>query len=282
MKQNLDLKYVMGIAIGESRKGYKANDGGPFGAVIIDKQGNIIAASHNHVLCKNNPTCHAEIETIREACEKLGTHDLSGYILITSCQPCPMCLCAIAKVGIKIFYYGCTKEDAGQIGFRDDMMYEYFADMSKSEILNVIQSTKYQDTLSNCDNSDCLILDQTGGEVPIILSAKKHSDNFPFGVAEIEAITDAGDKRKTFDLSGCVMYCKQKPSMLAMAAAIWANIKEIYYMEEKNCFTEIDKKLLRYFRTLNPLEIFNIVSQIEHDECCKVFEEYLEEDKQRY
>ena len=101
------------------------NEGGPFGAVITDKEGNIIATGNNMVLKNNDPTAHAEITVIRDACQKLNTYDLSDYILYTSCEPCPMCLSAIIWANIKQVYYGCTKQDAGKIGFRDDMIYEY-------------------------------------------------------------------------------------------------------------------------------------------------------------
>ena len=100
-------------------------EGGPFGAVVVDKEGNIIANGNNKVLKTNDPTAHAEIVAIRNACEKLQTYDLSEYILYTSCEPCPMCLSAIIWANIKKVYYGCTKKDAGDIGFRDDMIYDY-------------------------------------------------------------------------------------------------------------------------------------------------------------
>lgn len=106
-------------------KGVAHNEGGPFGAVITDKNGNVIAKANNMVLKNNDPTAHAEVSAIRMACEKLGTYDLTGYILYTSCEPCPMCLSAIIWANIKEVYYGCTKEDAGEIGFRDDMIYDY-------------------------------------------------------------------------------------------------------------------------------------------------------------
>ena len=79
----------------------------------------------NQVLKNNDPTAHAEVMAIRNACKKLNTYDLSNYILYTSCEPCPMCLSAIIWANIKNVYYGCTKEDAGNIGFRDDIIYQY-------------------------------------------------------------------------------------------------------------------------------------------------------------
>lgn len=102
----------------------KFKDGGPFGAVII-KDGEIISSAHNTVLKSKDATAHAEINAIREASRKLNTHDLSGCILYTSAQPCPMCLSAIIWANIKEVYYANTKEEADDIGFRDDMIYEY-------------------------------------------------------------------------------------------------------------------------------------------------------------
>ena len=100
------------------------NSGGPFGACIV-KDGIIIGKGSNKVLGTNDPTAHAEIVAIREACKTLNTYDLSGSILYTTCYPCPMCLSAIIWSNIKTVYYGNTKEDASDIGFRDDLIYEY-------------------------------------------------------------------------------------------------------------------------------------------------------------
>lgn len=107
------------------KRGIDGGEGGPFGAVIVNKNGEIIAKGNNKVLINNDPTAHAEVTAIREACKKLGTYDLSGCILYTSCQPCPMCLSAIIWANIKEVYYACTKKDAADIGFRDDAIYEY-------------------------------------------------------------------------------------------------------------------------------------------------------------
>ena len=119
------MNEYMKIAKDMSLQGFKNKEGGPFGAIIVDKNGNIVAKGNNRVLCDLDPTAHAEITTIREACKKLKTYDLSNYILYTSCEPCPMCLSAIIWANIKEVYYGCTKEDAGNIGFRDDIIYKY-------------------------------------------------------------------------------------------------------------------------------------------------------------
>lgn len=132
------MNKYMEIAKDKSLEGIRKNEGGPFGAVIVDKEGKIIAEGNNKVLSKKDPTAHAEIEAIRNACKKLNTYDLSEYILYTSCEPCPMCLSAIIWSNIKKVYYGCTKEDAAKIGFRDDMIYEYLKGKNR-ELINLEQ-----------------------------------------------------------------------------------------------------------------------------------------------
>ena len=117
------------------------NDGGPFGAVII-KNNEIVGKGNNQVVLKNDPTAHAEIVAIRDACKNLGTFDLTGCEIYTSCYPCPMCLSAIIWSNIKMVYYGNTKEDAEKIGFRDNLIYEYLEGQSKTtnkeDILKII------------------------------------------------------------------------------------------------------------------------------------------------
>ena len=97
--------------------------GGPFGSVIV-KDGEIVAGSSNSVTIDNDPTAHAEVNTIREACRRLGTFDLSGCTIYTSCEPCPMCLGAIYWARIGRIFYGNTRKDARDIQFADDFIYE--------------------------------------------------------------------------------------------------------------------------------------------------------------
>ena len=111
------------------------NAGGPFGACVV-KDGEIIGKGSNHVLANNDPTAHAEVMAIRDACKNINSYDLSGCELYTSCYPCPMCLSAIIWANIKKVYYGNTKEDAANIGFRDDFIYDFIrklTDGSKDE-----------------------------------------------------------------------------------------------------------------------------------------------------
>lgn len=97
--------------------------GGPFGAVIV-KRNEIIACGVNRVVPEKDPTSHAEINAIREACRKLGVFDLTGCEIYSSCEPCPMCLSAIYWAHLDRLYFANTKEDAKHIGFDDSMIYD--------------------------------------------------------------------------------------------------------------------------------------------------------------
>lgn len=110
-------------AIKLSEKGMNNNAGGPFGAVIV-KDDKIIAEAYNQVTSSNDPTAHAEIVAIREACKNLNSFQLDGCIIYTSCEPCPMCLGAIYWARPSAVYYACTKEDAAEVGFDDDFIYK--------------------------------------------------------------------------------------------------------------------------------------------------------------
>jgi len=104
-----------------------ANGGGPFGAVIATKEGEIIATGVNRVTSSCDPTAHAEVSAIRAAAAKLGTFNLSGYEIYTSCEPCPMCLGAIYWARLDKMYYGNNKTDAKNIGFDDSFIYDELA-----------------------------------------------------------------------------------------------------------------------------------------------------------
>jgi len=116
---------AMELAVARARETMNRDLGGPFGAAVIDAKGNVIAVESNLVLGSHDPTAHAEINAIRQACRILGTHDLNGCTLYASSYPCPMCLGAVMWANIKTVYYGCRPEDAAAIGFRDDFMYDF-------------------------------------------------------------------------------------------------------------------------------------------------------------
>lgn len=114
----------MGEALKEAYEGIGQGHGGPFGSVIV-KDGTIVGRGHNRVVYKKDPTCHGEMEAIRDACRTLDTFDLSGCELYTTAEPCPMCLGAVLWANIRTVYYGCNREDTDAIGFRDKKFYEY-------------------------------------------------------------------------------------------------------------------------------------------------------------
>ena len=112
-------------AIIEAKKGLNENAGGPFGAVITDEAGNVVATGHNTVLKTN------------EACQKLNTKDLSNCTIYSTCEPCPMCLSAIIWANIKTIYYGSTRKDASKIGFKDNDIYEFLK--GNNELLKKVE-----------------------------------------------------------------------------------------------------------------------------------------------
>ncbi len=113
----------MDTAIEISQKGMQSNQGGPFGAVVV-KDGKVIGRGNNQVTSTDDPTAHAEVVAIRDACKNLGTFQLSGCELYTSCEPCPMCLGAIYWSRPDKVYYANTRQDAAAIGFDDEFIYQ--------------------------------------------------------------------------------------------------------------------------------------------------------------
>ena len=113
----------MKLAIELSRSGMMQGKGGPFGCVIV-KDGKIIGQGYNSVLDTIDPTAHAEIVAIRDACKKLGDFQLEGCDIYTSCEPCPMCLGAIYWARPARVFYANSKEDAAKVGFDDQFIYE--------------------------------------------------------------------------------------------------------------------------------------------------------------
>jgi len=132
-------------------------NGGPFGCIITDSSFNEISWGHNMVTLTNDPTAHAEIVSIRKACKELNTFDLSGCKLFTSCEPCPMCLSAIYWSRITYVYYANTRNDAKNVGFDDEFIYEEFKKemearkikMNRIELPNALEHFHKW-----CDNQD--------------------------------------------------------------------------------------------------------------------------------
>ena len=133
-----DHKEFMRMAIALSIQNVTESIGGPFGAVIV-KDGKFVAGSANKVTSTNDPTAHAEVSAIRLACQKLNTFDLSGCVIYTSCEPCPMCLGAIYWSRIETIHFANTKVDAENIGFSDKFIYEELDKAMDKRSLPVVQ-----------------------------------------------------------------------------------------------------------------------------------------------
>lgn len=116
-------KNFMRQAIQLGKEGMDAGNGGPFGCVIV-KEGKVIGKGSNMVLKTNDPTAHAEVVAIRDACKTLNYFQLEGCEIYTSCEPCPMCLGAIFWARPAKVFFACTKKDAAEAGFDDDFIYQ--------------------------------------------------------------------------------------------------------------------------------------------------------------
>ena len=110
-------------AIELSRQGMKSGEGGPFGCIIV-RQGQIVGRGSNKVTSSNDPTAHAEVVAIRDACKNLGSYQLADCDIFTSCEPCPMCLGAIYWARPSRIYFACTHIDAAEAGFDDSFIYK--------------------------------------------------------------------------------------------------------------------------------------------------------------
>lgn len=119
---DLDRKF-MTRAIELAKNGVETNTGGPFGCVVVNN-GEIVGEGNNRVTSTNDPTAHAEVVAIREACKTLNDFQLDGCTIYTTCEPCPMCLGAIYWARPERVFFACTRGDAANIGFDDDFIYE--------------------------------------------------------------------------------------------------------------------------------------------------------------
>ena len=130
-------RQFMSEAIELAREGMMANAGGPFGAIVV-KDGEVIGRGNNRVTSTNDPTAHAEVIAIREACSTLGTFQLDGCSIYTSCEPCPMCLGAIYWARPAKVFFACTRDDAAKIGFDDNFIYEELEKANDEREMNLV------------------------------------------------------------------------------------------------------------------------------------------------
>lgn len=131
-------RHFMQMAIDLSRQGMRENKGGPFGAVVV-KDGVVIGKGYNQVIATNDPTAHAEVMAIRDACLHIGSFQLEGCEIYTSCEPCPMCLGAIYWARPSKIYYANTRQHAAEIGFDDSFIYDEVNTDLSSRTIPVVQ-----------------------------------------------------------------------------------------------------------------------------------------------
>ena len=124
-------------AINLAKNGVLNKEGGPFGAVVV-LDGKIIGYGNNQVLKNNDPTAHAEVVAIRDACKNINSYDLSNCIIYSTSEPCPMCLSATIWANIKEVYFATDREEVASIGFRDDLIYNYLEGKNK-DVIKVIK-----------------------------------------------------------------------------------------------------------------------------------------------
>ena len=138
---NIEDKNFMREAIQLSLNGMQNNEGGPFGAIVV-KDGKIVGRGNNQVTSSNDPTAHAEVVAIRDACKNLGSFQLDGCIVYSSCEPCPMCLGAIYWARPEKLFFACSREDAAAIDFDDEFIYQEIPlpiDQRKIETVQLLQ-----------------------------------------------------------------------------------------------------------------------------------------------
>ncbi|MER1999975.1 MAG: nucleoside deaminase [Lysinibacillus sp.] len=131
---------MMSEAVQLALESAQTKNGGPFGAIIV-KNGQIVGVGKNSVTTKNDPTAHAEVMAIRDACQNLNTFQLDDCEIYTSCEPCPMCLGAIYWARLSKIYYAATQHDAAKIGFDDNFIY---VEIAKEKSERFIQMNQLQ------------------------------------------------------------------------------------------------------------------------------------------
>lgn len=154
----LDKQFMM-RAVELARLGMESNDGGPFGCVVV-KNGEIVGEGSNCVTSTNDPTAHAEVVAIRNACKNLGTFQLDGCTIYTSCEPCPMCLGAIYWSRPAAIFYAGTQKDAAAAGFDDEHFYNELEkpnDERELRMVNLLREaaqTVFRDWVAKTDKTD--------------------------------------------------------------------------------------------------------------------------------
>jgi tRNA(Arg) A34 adenosine deaminase TadA len=199
--------------------------GGPFGSVIMAADGEILGEGCNEVVHTHNPSCHAEMQALRDAGKKQGFWHLKGATLVTSCECCPMCLAGAYAAGVERIIYGNTRKHAAEIGFADDAIYEEMTvDWLRLPIERIARSHALGD-------ADAVVLDPAG---KVLSSAKAVQGNVddPTAIPSVLAVGKACAAIGHFHLpAGCTLISRRTIHPLGYTAARWAHIGRIQSLE---------------------------------------------------
>lgn len=201
--------------------------GGPFGSVVLGPDGEVMGEGRNEVVHFTNPTCHAEMQAIRDAGKRHGRWHLKGATLVTSCECCPMCLAAAYAAGIEHIVFGNTRKDAADIGFADDAIYEEMKVGFDKLDIEMVRSSIYLRP-----GIDAAIADADGN----ILAEASLADadpSDPTGIPSVMVVAKACQSLKSFHLpEGAVLVTRQTIHALGFTAARWAHIQTIQCLRD--------------------------------------------------
>ncbi|MGB1539531.1 MAG: nucleoside deaminase [Rickettsiales bacterium] len=200
----------------------KNTHGGPFGSVIVGKDGTIIGEGRNEVVHTHNPTCHAEMQALRDAGKRHGHWNLKGATLITSCECCPMCLAGAYAAGVDRIIYANTRKDAADIGFADDDIYE---EMKVGYAHLPIERVSASPLLT--EGVDAVVVDATGAVLGKAAEGEG-GDVDPTGLPSVLAVGRSCAGLNSFHLpDGCTLITRKIIHPLGFTAARWAHIERI-------------------------------------------------------
>lgn len=200
----------------------KNTRGGPFGSVILDAQGRVLGEGRNEVVHTNNPTCHAEMQALRDAGKRLGHWNLEGATLVTSCECCPMCLAGAYAAGVSQIVYANTRKHAAEIGFADDAIYE---EMNVGFDNLRVERAESSPFLGN--RVDAVVIDAEG-KVLASVEESEEDETDPTGLASVLAVGKACTALGSFHLpDGCSLITRYTVHPLGFTAARWAHVEHI-------------------------------------------------------
>lgn len=218
-----DDRFFLRMALWLAEQNVEHEEGGPFGGIIVNPETQkVVGAGSNHVVPWHDPTAHAEMNAIRDACQRLGRDDLAGLVLYSSCECCPMCLTSAMGMGIKRIVFGAGREDAEEAGFSDARQYNLLDapfEVLPMRALDTFSADYQVMVLGALGEADAVLLN---GENKIIASAQAGKG---LALASLEIVRQAGKHYQTFDFSGeHTLVLRHIPHPAGFVAADWAYI----------------------------------------------------------